>query len=108
MAIDRTGQAVETTRQRFMTRTVQPCLLNTAGMLVLGAALGNILYIGLSRPNETSHVIQLADQEGANSLGCYADDISLRIMPHVYTDEALTPLVRNLNLILVAGGQHQE
>lgn len=93
MAIHRTGKAVETTRERFMTRTVQPCLLNTAGVLVLGAALGNILYIGLSKPTETSHAIQLAGQEDANSLGCYADDMSLRIMPHVYKDDAMTPLV---------------
>ena len=36
---------------------------------------------------------QLTVQEDPYSLGCYADDRSSRVMPYVYTDDALTPLV---------------
>ena len=94
MGIIQTGHdAAETTHKGFITKTVQPCLSNVAGVLVLGAALGSILYIGRAKTAETSHNTQRVSQEDSYSLGCYADDRFFRIMPYVFTDDALTPLV---------------
>lgn len=99
MAIVHTGQGVETTQQRCMAKTNLPCLLLAAGVLIAGTALSTVLHVGLAKTtDETSSTNQqqFTIQEYAHSIGCYADDTSLRIMPHVYTDDALTPLVSHI------------
>ena len=98
MAVVQTEQAVGSTPQKkCITKTNLPCVLLAAGVPVVGAALGTALYVGLAKSSTKSSNTKPQEltvhQEDPYSIGCYADDQSLRIMPYVYINDALTPLV---------------
>lgn len=102
MAIGQTGQSAEVTHQGCTSKGHWSHLLLAAGLLVVGATLSIGLYFQLAKPTgETSRINQqqqLTVQEDLYSLGCYVDDKSSHVMPYVYTDDALTPLVSSATL----------
>lgn len=107
MTVIQAEQAVRTTLQKkCITKTNLPCVLLAAGVLVVGAALGTALYVGLAKStssSNTKHQGLTVHQEDPYSIGCYADDKSLRIMPYVYINDALTPLVSIVTFYAVVG-----
>lgn len=96
MAIVQTGQqSVKATHETYISKANRLCLFLAAGVLAVGAALAIAVYLDLAKPtDETSSIKQqqLTVQEDPYSIECYADDGSLRVIPYVYTDDALTTL----------------
>lgn len=102
MVTVQTEQGVGIPKQRPITKINMPRLSLAAGVLLVSAAFVSSLHVGLAKPtDETTSTKQQQPtvQEGPKSLGCYADDLSLRIMPYVFTDDALTPLVSHIALL---------
>lgn len=104
MTIIHTERGDGIAQQRCITKTRMSCVLLTGGVLIVGVALSIVPHIVLAKPAtvvETSSTKEqqlLSVQEDPYSLGCYVDDRSSHIMPYVYTDKALTPLVSDIML----------
>lgn len=81
--------------QRCTSKANRPRLLLVAAVFVIGVALAIGLYVGFTKSTKTSNDNEIIGQaEDPNSLGCFTDERFSRVMPHVYTDEELTPSVR--------------
>lgn len=81
--------------RRCTSKANRPRLLLVAAVFVVGAALTIGLYVGLTKSTKASNDTEIVGQaEDPNSLGCYTDERYSRVMPYLYTDEELTPAVR--------------
>lgn len=102
MAIDHAEQSAEVTQQGCTSKVRRQHVLLTVYVLVVGAALSISLYLQLVKPTtvgtSSTKEQQLTVEEDPYSLGCYADDRSSRVMPYVYTNNEMTPMVSSATL----------